>query len=282
MLSILRQIYEQIFKFTSTHFSFLILVLVVILFVLLFERILIHFINLDRFSNAKALKKIAVYIVRGIGVFIVVMNIPSLRVAATTLLASSGVVAVIIGIASQNAFSNIINGMMIIFYKPFEIGDLITVYSNNGNIVGTVQDISLRHTVLASFENTKYVITNTQMNSWVIENISRNQSQKGALLKVGIAYDADVEKAIEIIQKVVSSHPKFVDARKNPNDPLVRVRLASFEDSSLLLTSMVHSYSAPEVMNMLSDIRIQILKEFDANNIEIPYNYLNVITKKDE
>ena len=72
------------------------------------------------------------------------------------LAASTGIVTLALGLAAQDAVGNFVNGMMIAMFKPFKIGDLIRIDSEN--IIGTVVDISLRHTIIQTYENTRVII----------------------------------------------------------------------------------------------------------------------------
>lgn len=193
----------------------------------------------------------------------------------STLLASGGIVAVVLGFAAQETMSNFISGMMITTFKPFKIGDLIKV--NNGEYMGTVFDISLRHTVILTFENTKVVIPNNVMNSATLENISVD-SYKTNFLDIYISYESDLEKAMQIISEEVQNHHDYFspDHQKQP----VITRLVDFENSSLHLKTTVYSKNHSLGYAMLSDLRINIKKRFDKEHIDIPYPH-RVIMQKD-
>ena len=103
-------------------------------------------------------------------------EIKALSSLAKALLASGGILAVVIGLASQEAASNLINGLMVISYKPFKEGDF--VHLPQQNISGKVIDVSLRHTVIETLEKTQVIIPNTIMNKEVIENISQVERNK--------------------------------------------------------------------------------------------------------
>lgn len=92
------------------------------------------------------------------------------------LLASGGIIAVVVGLASQEAASNLINGFMIMTYKPYKIGDFVNVQEYN--VRGTVIDISMRHSIIETIERTQIIIPNAIMNKAIIENISNVKAQK--------------------------------------------------------------------------------------------------------
>ncbi|HWB62402.1 MAG TPA: mechanosensitive ion channel domain-containing protein, partial [Chitinophagales bacterium] len=92
-------------------------------------------------------------------VFFVFWSIPQLHDLGKTLFAGAGIFAAVVGFASQEAFSNIISGIFIVIYKPFSVGDYIKLLSNNRG--GTVEDITMRHTIIKTDENRRIVIPNS-------------------------------------------------------------------------------------------------------------------------
>lgn len=99
----------------------------------------------------------------------IIYAIPSFRQLAVTLFAGAGILAAIIGFASQTAFSNIMNGIMIVVFKPFRIGDIIEVDRQDA-YMGVVEDITLRHTVIQNFENKRVIIPNSVISTQIIVN----------------------------------------------------------------------------------------------------------------
>lgn len=199
------------------------------------------------------------------------------------LLASTGVVTLAISLAAQDAVSNFVNGLMIIFFKPFKIGDLVRIDSQN--ISGTVEDIALRHTIVKTFENTRMIIPNATMNSTVLENISLTNEQKANFLELDISYESDVDKAMAIIAQEAVKHPNFLDIRTEEDIangvPAVIVRITAFLDSSVHLRATLYSKNNSEGFAMLCDLRYSIKKRFDAENVEFPYPH-RTITFKNE
>ena len=169
-------------------------------------------------------------------------------------------------------------------FKPFKIGDIIKFH--DGNFIGTVKDISLRHTVIQTLENTNLIIPNSQINKAILENISRTgEVYKANFLTIGISYESDLDLAMKIIEEEVCKHKNFVDGRteeqKQNNVPIVTTRLTSFGDSSMNLKTTVYSLDHGSGVSMLSDLRISIKKRFDKEGIEIPYPHRTITYKKD-
>lgn len=201
---------------------------------------------------------------------------------SNALLASGGVVAVVLGLAAQDTVGNFVNGMMITVFKPFKIGD--TIKLDDGQITGTVVDISLRHTVIRTYENTTIVVVNSAISKATLENISSLDGKKANFLFLDIDYDSDLELAMKIIEEEVLAHPSFIDGRseaeKKKNVPKVITRLVSFEDSSMRLRTTIYSKDHASGFAMLSDLRISLKKRFDAEGISFPYPHRTITYKE--
>ena len=195
----------------------------------------------------------------------------ALKEIVKTLLTGGGVLALVLGLAAQEAVGNLVSGMMILFFKPFKVGDLIK--TNNG-LVGTVLDISLRHTVIKTYENTQIMIPNSEINKATLENVTAADF-KGDFLILQISYESDLDLAISIIAEEIMKHPDFLDLRnateKMDGIPAVKVRCTNFLDSGIELKAALQSRSSAVGYAMLSDLRISIKKRFDEAGIVIPY-----------
>ena len=204
-----------------------------------------------------------------------------LKTMTVSLLATSGVLAVIIGLASQEAFSNLVHGLFISIFKPFVIGDIITI--KDIDVTGIVEDINLHHTVLKTFQNNRVIVPNAKTNGSVIENRMLGEKRVCNYLDVDIAYTADIDKAVSVLQKLALDHPNCIDARSPQeiasDEPVVAVRVIEFKDSGVALRAFVWSADPGSGFVMLCDLRKTVINEFAAQGIEIPYNYMNVVIK---
>lgn len=253
-------------------------ILLVLVFVVILNHILNKYIQKKYSHNLLMAKRIKKVILISIVLWCIFTQITPLQSLATTLLASGGIIAVVVGLASQEAASNIINGLMIYAYKPFVANDYINIISHN--VTGTVLDITLRHTIIETLEKTQVIIPNTIMNNAVIENISNVPDKKANYLYIDISYESDIDKAITLIQEECSKHPLLIDPRtakeKKQNITMIPVRCVEFKDSGVALRATVYSKDNAEGFTMLSDLRINIKKAFDYNGIEIPYPHVTL------
>lgn len=204
---------------------------------------------------------------------------PPFQTFMLSLLASGGIVAIVIGLAAQEAFGNLISGLMILLFKPFAIHDLIKI---NHDLMGTVEGISLRHTTINTYENTKIIIPNSAINKATLENISATNSKGNALI-IQIAYESNLDLAMQIMKEEILKHPDFIDTR-TPEQiaaelPAVTIRCTGFLESGVELKTVVATQSNAIGYAMLSDLRIAIKKRFDEHDIEIPYPHVT-LTKK--
>lgn len=251
----------------------IIIILLILITAMVISRILTRLMKKRNFRNLPIWLKVKKYMIITITIYgILTLFIPA-KTILDPLLASGGIVAVVVGLAAQETVGNLISGFMIVTFRPFHIGDLIRV--NNGEYVGTVVEITIRHTIIETFENTRVIIPNSQMNTSVLENISDIGTAKADFLYVSVSYDTDLEQAVRVLQETVAAHPDYVDPRseeeKQQGADQVIVRVTDFKDSGIELRATIYSNDNGTCFTMLSDLRIAVKKRFDKEGIEMPY-----------
>ena len=216
------------------------------------------------------------------GAILIAFSIPGLRSAAQSALAGAGVIAVVIGIASQEVLGNIVSGTFIVITKPFRVGDTVKI----NTVVGQVEDITLRHTVVNNFQNKRIVIPNAIINKEQIINYNLEERKICEWIEIGISYDSDVDKALAIMQEEAMNHPYFYDNRSESelkrDEPAVRAKVIGFGDSSVNLRAWVWARNYPAGFNMRLDLYQSIKKRFDEEGIEIPFPYRTLVFKNQE
>ncbi|WP_299465940.1 mechanosensitive ion channel family protein [uncultured Microscilla sp.] len=234
-------------------------------------------------TNYNFFKNGVTFIIFVIGTIIIFRSIPALKGVGNTLVASAGILAAIVGFASQQAFSNIVGGIFIVIFKPFRVGDVIKVGTENP---GTVEDITLRHTIINSFENRRIVIPNSVISSATILNSSIAEEKVCVFVEVGIGYSANIDQAIAIIREEAMKHPNFIDNReeedKNDDTPAVVVRVVAWMDSSITLRASVWADTSLKGFVMKCELLKSIKEAFDREGVEIPYPYRNLVIKSNE
>ncbi len=206
---------------------------------------------------------------------------PSLRALGKTLFAGAGIFAAIIGFASQQAFSNIIGGIFIVIFKPFRVGDLIEV---GGNYKGTIEDITLRHTVIKDFESKRVVIPNSVISSETILNSSLKDGKINRRIEFRLALDADIDRAIDIISETITAHSNFIDGRTEEDlengVPLITVRTTSIGEYFVNLMTYALAENSGKAFVMHCDVNKEILYRFKQEKIELAVPYRVVVQKE--
>lgn len=230
-----------------------------------------------RYTFAKNAVSFIIFLIATIVIF---YTIPSLRALGLTLFASAGILAAIIGFASQAAFSNIISGIFIVIFKPFRVDDIILIGTS---MQGVVEDITLRHTVIRNFENRRIVIPNSIISNEIIINSTITEERVCVFLEMGVSYDSDIDKAMAIMEDEALKHPNCIDWRTAEdianNEPLVRTKVIGFGDSSVNLRAWVWANTSPDGFQMKCDLFRSIKLRFDKEGIEIPFPYRTLVFK---
>lgn len=210
---------------------------------------------------------------------IIVSNIPLLAAGMNKLFAAGGVLAVVVGLASQQAMGSMVSGVMILTFKPFVIGDFINVVSSG--VSGTVEEITLRHTIIRTAENKRVIIPNDSMNSAIIENANHTESKVCLMLDLGISYESDISHAMQIMREEITSHPDFFDNRtpeeKKDGAPPVVVRVQELGESAVILRAQLWGKDNGTAFAMRSDLFKSIKERCEQEGVSIAYPHLVVI-----
>lgn len=271
--------------FTGGLFVFLIRTAFIILFAWLFNKLVkraIKHIKRRSVSNDMLLvyiSKIVTAIIYTIAAFSILSGIVPLQGLGTAVLGATSVFSVIIGLAAQETFGNFIAGFFLAISQPFSVGDLITLPEKN--ITGTVQEITFRHTVLQTIENSVLIIPNALMNTAVLENKVFGQTSYTRFLNVCVDYNSDIDLVKKLITKVVMSTDGIIDTRSEEdvkaNKEPIHVRLSDFKDSGVQISFPVTTKDLGDNYAASSDIREELLKEFKKNHINIPFQTIQIL-----
>lgn len=193
-----------------------------------------------------------------------VIGIPSTSII--TLLGSAGVA---IGLALQGGLSNIAGGIIILVFKPFKVGDFIDTHVDSG----TVKSISLFYTTLVTIDNNIISIPNGNLANSPMVNYSR-ESERRLAINVDISYNNDIKLVKKTINKVINEEERINKEKE------IFVRLTDYKDSSMVYTIRVWVNNS-DYWNVKFDLLEKFKYEFDKNNIQIPYNQLDVHLDKE-
>jgi small-conductance mechanosensitive channel len=238
-----------------------------------------HALKVDP-TRYRFFKNAVSFIIFLVAITIIFYTIPELKTVGVSLFASAGILAIIIGFASQAAFANIISGIFIVTSKPFRVGDFIKL---SEEYIGTVEDITLRHTVIRNNENRRIIIPNSVINNQTVINSNIIDERVCSLVEVGVSYDSNIDKAILIIQEEITKHPLSLDNRTEEDItngvPRVAVRVMGFGDSSIKLRAYAWASTSLDAFVLRTDMYRIIKNRFDKEEIEIPFPYRTIVMK---
>jgi small conductance mechanosensitive channel len=137
--------------------------------------------------------------------------IPALRSLGTAWLASVGVVSVVLGLAAQNTLGNLVAGISLLLYRPFNLGDRLQVTAPTGLETGVVESLNLGYTVLVTADKRRVVIPNSAMASQTSVNLSLTDARKKCVVPFRISAEADIDKARAILVELAKQHPKMLE-----------------------------------------------------------------------
>jgi len=203
---------------------------------------------------------IALYIV----LFITVAMI--LGIPTTSFIAALASAFAAIGLAMQGTLSNFAGGIMILVFKPFKVGDYICAPKEDAE--GTVQEISLVYTILKTPDNTVITIPNGTLTNSVVKNMTSVEMRR-VDVTFSTSYDCDIDKVKGILMDVLNSHPMI------NKDPEPTARLSEHADSALVYTVKAWC-KTDDYWDVKYDLIETVKKEFDKNNIPIPFPQLDV------
>lgn len=189
-------------------------------------------------------------------------------IATTSFVAILGAAGLAVGLALQGSLSNFAGGVLILLFKPFKIGDLI---ESQGHF-GEVSKILIFNTIIITPEGKTVILPNSGITNGVITNYT----EKGQIrvdLVVGIAYDADIKKAKEVLEEMMKSDELVL------KDPAPAVTVLELADSSVNLA--VRPWATPtQYWDVYFGIIEKIKLTLDQHNIEIPFPQQDVYIKQ--
>lgn len=182
-------------------------------------------------------------------------------------IAGAGVAGIAIGFAAKDTLSNLIAGVLLIIDRPFEVGDRIEVWSapKDSASWGDVIDIGLRATKIKTTDNIVIIIPNNEIMKRDIVNYTILTAKIRVRVNIGIAYEADIQKAKAVIIDVARRMDWAADT------PAPKVVVRNFGDSSVDLQLRVWIKEARRRMDTISFVIDQVKEAFDQAGIEIPY-----------
>ena len=213
-------------------------------------------------------------LIKGFIILVMIFKIGNLsqtfQSMAGSILMSSSLIVAVLAFAFQKSLEDLIAGFMISVFRPFEVGDRINFV--NMKIVGYIEDISLRHTTIRTFTNSRLIVPNSVMNKEVLENSHIVDPISGGFLDITIAYTADIDRAMEIIVECVESDKDVLDIRpidERVGSHFTTVFINELSEYGVNLRVTIWTANVDLNFETVSRLRKEIVKRFVAEGIEI-------------
>lgn len=205
---------------------------------------------------AMVIAKVARYTVI---VFVVVVVLSQFGVQTASIIAALGAAGIAIALAMQGTLSNIAAGTMLLFLKPFRVGD----YIDADGIAGTIDELGLLTTQMRTFDGIYVMVPNNQLWNKAIKNYSRLPTRRLDLV-VGISYKDDIEAALRVLEDLLGSDQRALV------DPVPQVMVKELADSSVNINMRCWTNSG-DYWNLLFDLTKQSKQSLAAAGITIPF-----------
>jgi len=201
--------------------------------------------------------------------FVLIAVLNRFGVQTASIVALLGAAGLAVGLALQGALSNMAAGVMLLFFRPYKVGDFIDAAGQFGNVT----EIDLFTTILKTFDNQQIIIPNSQIWGDQIINHSHH-NVRGVDMTIGVAYKEDTSKARAVIQSVLDAHPHVL------KEPAPFIEVSALNNSSV--DFKVRPFCEGEnYFKVLYSVPEQIKKALDDANIEIPFPHRKVILVKE-
>ena len=273
-------------RFLDNYLDNIIAVILIIMvaFILnkLIDRIIDKAIKIKKKKNVttllmfvKRIKKVIIFL---LAILVSLTQFDIFNSFSVTLLSGLGIGSVVLGFAAQESLKNFFGSVAIVLGNPYEVGDFIECIDKG--VSGTVEDITMRHTIIRTINNRRVIIPNCEMNTYTIENFNYSENENVKLVDFSISYESDIDKAINIIKEEMEKmyHPNPKGRNKDVEFP--KVRVSELGDSGVTLRAWVWGNNNNDVFENTYKLQYSLKKRFLEEGIEIPYPHIQVVNKK--
>ena len=238
---------------------FLLIIFIAWAFARMLSRIVRHALGMSQ-NISQLLEDFLVGSVRWVVMAIgIIMALAALEVSVGPLLAVVGAAGFVIAFALQDSLSNFASGIMILFFRPFDVDDVIEA----GGVYGKVTTMNLVSTTIKTFDNKRMVVPNNKIWQDVITNVTGVPTRR-VDFEFGIGYQDDTDHARKVLEEIVSAHPKVLKA------PAPTIRINTLADSSVVFICRPWARTE-DYWDVYWDVVEQVKRRFDAEGIGIPY-----------
>ncbi|MFH0291731.1 mechanosensitive ion channel domain-containing protein [Vibrio alginolyticus] len=203
----------------------------------------------------------------------IMVGLSQLGLNLAPILTGFGIAGVIIGFALQDTLSNFAAGMMLLIYRPFDVGDF--VYA--GGVDGKVSHMSLVNTTIRTFDNQIIIVPNSKIWGDVIKNVTHERIRRVDMV-FGIGYADDLFKAESVLSDIITSHPSVL---RTP-EPMIKVHTLNTSSVDFIVRPWVKT---DDYWDVYWDVTKEVKLRFDREGISIPFPqqdvHLHMVEKQD-
>ncbi len=197
----------------------------------------------------------------------VLIALPILEVNLSVLLVAGGLMAIVIGFASQSIVTNLISGIFLSIEKPVKVEDVVSIGGGEGSM-GMVEEIRIISTTIRTFDGVYVRIPNEKVFTNSITNFMENVARRFEYV-VGIRYSDDADKALEIIKGLIEDHPLAL------KEPPPQIFVQNLGSSSVDITVRIWAPST-QWFRVRMELLWKIKKTLEENDIKVPFNQQEV------
>jgi small-conductance mechanosensitive channel len=184
----------------------------------------------------------------------------ALGVGTTSLAVAFGALGIGLGFGLQSIFNNFMSGLILLFDRSIEVGDILEI---NGQW-GFIEKINVRSTIVRTYDNSALIIPNSEILSTQVTNWTFRDARVRRKINIGVAYGTDVRLVEKTLYEIAEKHPRVM------TNPAPMVLFSDFGASSLDFTLMVWTL-LDYGLKTETEIRFEIDRIFAEKNIEIPF-----------
>jgi small-conductance mechanosensitive channel len=225
----------------------------------LVDRALVRRLELrpETLTRYRVLRRGAMATIIAVGILSALLVIPQVRAVTGALLASSAVIALVIGFAAQTTLSNFIAGILVAFTQPLRLGDRVEVAGAGG----TVEEIGLTYTLLRAADGSRFFIPNVKLASDTIRNTTLSSAEHMAQVDVAVPVQADLDR----VRELISEEARAAHAAMTEKEPTVS--LSRLEPSHAVLTVEAWAPTSAAAGRVAAEIRLAVQRRLRTEGV---------------
>lgn len=205
----------------------------------------------------RVFRRSALAVIVGVGVLSALLVVPEVRAVAGSILASSAVIALVVGLAAQSTLSNFVAGILIAFTQPLRLGDSVSVAGASG----TVHEIGITYTLIRAADGARYYVPNAKLASDTIRNATIAGAEHLAAVRVSVPLAADLDRVLELLLDEARRLPETM-TEKEPT-----VHVTQLEATGAVATVEVWTRTAQQASEVTSALRHAVVGRLKAEGV---------------